>query len=119
MGTPHDRWREMHQSFLPETIGRMRFAPEAGMNSMSSNAASASSLNPSTEANHWLVARKIVGFFVRQSYGYLCPYDSCKIKPSFERSNSMHLGVAVAEHVQTFQSLAGFVGEVAAVIHRR
>ena len=70
MGTPHDRCLEMHQSFLPETIGRMRLEPEAGINSMSSRAVKASSLNPSTLANHWLVARKIVGFFVRQSYGY-------------------------------------------------
>lgn len=33
---------------------------------------------PSTEANHWLVARKMVGFLVRQSYGYLCSYASSR-----------------------------------------
>lgn len=33
-------------------------------------------LKPSTDANHWEVARKMVGFLVRQSYGYLCSYSS-------------------------------------------
>ncbi len=61
----------MHQSFCPDAMWGMRFDPDAGINSIPSNAARASSLKPATEANHWLVARKIVGFFVRQSYGYL------------------------------------------------
>ena len=61
----------MHQSLRPLTIGRIRLAPDAGTNSILSSSASASSRNPSTDANHCSVARKIVGFFVRQSYGYL------------------------------------------------
>lgn len=46
-----------------------------------SMASSAVSLNWSTDANHWSVARKIVGFFVRQSYGYLCWYASLARRP--------------------------------------
>ena len=61
------------ESYLPPAMGVMRLAPEAGMKLIFSNSLSASSRNPATEANHCEVARKIVGFFVRQSYGYLCP----------------------------------------------
>ena len=80
----------MHQSFRPLTMGRMRFAPEAGMKVTSSSASRASSRNPSTLANHCAVARKIVGFFVRQSYGYLCPYASSSKSAPEARSASTH-----------------------------
>jgi hypothetical protein len=45
----------------------MRFCPTAGTQLTPAMAPSASPLNPSTEANHWEVARKMVGFLVRQS----------------------------------------------------
>ena len=90
IGTPHERCREMHQSERPLTIGRMRFEPDSGMNSTESNAFNASSLNPSTEQNHCSVARKIVGFFVRQSYGYLCSYASLFNKALAAVNCSMH-----------------------------
>ena len=90
IGTPQERWREMHQSERPETMGRMRFEPDSGMNFTESNAFNASSLKPSTEQNHCSVARKIVGFFVRQSYGYLCLYGS-RFNKAFAACNcSMH-----------------------------
>jgi hypothetical protein len=50
----------------------MRFWPAAGSHATAAMASSAAARKPSTLANHWSVARKIVGFFVRQSYGYLC-----------------------------------------------
>ncbi len=49
----------------------IRFSPIGGIHFVFLIAARASSRKPSTDANHWEVARKIVGFFVRQSYGYL------------------------------------------------
>ena len=90
IGTPHERCREMHQSERPLTIGRIRFEPDSGMNLTESNAFNASSLNPSTEQNHCSVARKIVGFFVRQSYGYLCSYASLFNKALAAVNCSMH-----------------------------
>ena len=78
MGTPQVRCREMHHSLRPEVKAVMRFFPPLGTHSTPSIASSASPLKASTLANHWSVARKMVGFFVRQSYGYLCSYDSSR-----------------------------------------
>ena len=43
MGTPQARWREITQSGLDSTMPRSRLRPEAGTNSVSSMAASATS----------------------------------------------------------------------------
>ena len=43
MGTPQARWREITQSGLDSTMPRSRFCPEAGTNSVSSMACSATS----------------------------------------------------------------------------
>ena len=45
----------------------MRFFPNSGIHFTLSMAAMASSRKLSTLANHWSVARKMVGFLVRQS----------------------------------------------------
>ena len=57
----------MHQSARPETMDAMRAAPDAGTQETAAAAASASSRNPATDTNHCSVARKMVGFLVRQS----------------------------------------------------
>ena len=57
----------MHQSPRSLTIASMRLRPLAGSHSTAAIASSAAARKPSTEANHCSVARKIVGFLVRQS----------------------------------------------------
>src|SRR5690349_12837215 len=56
MGTPHLRWREMHQSLRPSVMAVMRLKPDAGCHSTPLMASKAAARNPSTLANHWLVA---------------------------------------------------------------
>ena len=48
-------------------MASMRLRPLAGSHSTAAIASRAWARNPSTEANHCSVARKMVGFFVRQS----------------------------------------------------
>ena len=71
MGTPHSRWREMHQSGRPATMLRMRSSPQAGNHFTSAIAVSARSRRPSRSRpmNHWKVARKMIGFLQRQQTG--------------------------------------------------
>ena len=57
----------MHQSPRSRTIASIRLRPLSGIQVTAAIAARASSRKPSTEANHCSVARKIVGFLVRQS----------------------------------------------------
>ena len=70
----------MHQSDRDCVIAVIRFSPIGGIHFVFLIAARASSRKPSTDANHCEVARKIVGFFVRQSYGYLCSYASSMMR---------------------------------------
>ena len=72
MGTPHERWREMHQSGRSATMAPMRLDAHAGIHSTSfSIAAVAASRRPvlSMDTNHWLVARKMTGSWQRQQCG--------------------------------------------------
>ena len=69
MGRPHRRWREMHQSARSRIMLFMRSMPQPGTQRTSSQAAQASSLNASTEQNHWGVARKMMGCLQRQQWG--------------------------------------------------
>ena len=71
MGTPHSRWREMHQSGRVAIMLRMRSWPQAGYHSTSSTAFSACPRKPfsSRAMNHCSVARKMIGFLQRQQTG--------------------------------------------------
>ena len=69
MGTPHLRWREMHQSRRSRTMPLMRSSPHSGIHSTLSMALMASSLMASTEQNHWSVARNMTGSLQRQQWG--------------------------------------------------
>ena len=72
MGTPHERWREMHQSGRSATMLPMRFFAHAGIHSTSpSMAFSALSRREflSMDTNHWSVARKMTGSWQRQQCG--------------------------------------------------
>ena len=72
MGTPHERWREMHQSGRSATMDPIRFEAHAGIHSTSfSMALSAFSrrLFLSMDTNHWSVARKMTGSWQRQQCG--------------------------------------------------
>jgi hypothetical protein len=66
MGTPQVRWREIHQSARSPTIGVIRFSPGRGSTHVSDGLQGLIP-EPATEANHCSVARKMVGFLVRQS----------------------------------------------------
>ena len=57
MGTPHTRWREMHQSLRSVIMDTMRSLPQAGCQEMASQDFTAASLMASTEQNHCSVAR--------------------------------------------------------------
>ena len=57
MGTPHLRWREMHQSLRSEIMAVMRSLPQAGCQAMWSQLFTAAALMASTEQNHCSVAR--------------------------------------------------------------
>ena len=81
IGSPHERWREMHQSGRDSSMPRRRLRPHSGVKPTSS--ATASSARPrsvfpsrfigrSTPTNHCSVARKMTGVFERQSCGYEC-----------------------------------------------
>lgn len=60
-----------NKNFKPNTWGGTHFTwPIASI---------AACRNPSTDANHCSVALNIVGFFVRQSYGYLCSKSEKKM----------------------------------------
>ena len=71
IGTPHDRWRLMHQSGRSETIASIRVWPHAGSQRTSSIAFKVRPRRSlwSTEMNHCSVARKITGFLHRQQCG--------------------------------------------------
>src|SRR2546421_3843632 len=81
IGTPHTRWREMHQSGRLATMLYIRSWPHDGIHftswSMASSAAWRSVLPlmtglPSSAMNHCDVARKITGLWHRQQCGYWC-----------------------------------------------
>src|SRR5271170_5184218 len=76
MGTPQALWRDMHHSLLFATKLVSRVFPVAGRKSTASRDSSAPFLILLTSANHCAVARIKTGFFVLQSYGYLCVYFS-------------------------------------------
>ena len=57
MGTPHTRWRLMHQSLRSVIMPVMRSLPQSGFHWMPSQAFTAASLMASTEQNHCSVAR--------------------------------------------------------------
>ncbi len=72
IGTPHERWREMHQSGRSATIEPMRFEAHSGIHVTSfSMTRMVFSRRPvlSIETNHWSVARKITGLWQRQQWG--------------------------------------------------
>ena len=80
MGTPHTRWREMHQSGRVWIMFDMRSSPHAGSHftfliSSSVRVRSVSFLpappgiGVSIEMNHCSVARKITGLWQRQQCG--------------------------------------------------
>ena len=61
IGTPHARWREMHQSGLVVNMPVMRSRPHSGIQRTASASETAFARNPSMEMNHWGVARKMTG----------------------------------------------------------
>jgi len=71
IGTPQERWREMHQSGRWAIMPAMRSRPHAGIQRTRSICSSAASRSPpsSIEMNHWLVARKMTGCLQRQQCG--------------------------------------------------
>ena len=71
MGTPHTRWREMHQSGRVATMLEMRSSPQAGIHFTCLIASSACSRKSfrSMPMNHCSVARKMVGLWQRQQCG--------------------------------------------------
>ena len=71
IGTPQERWREMHQSGRWAIIPAMRSRPHEGIQRTRSICSRAAVRSPpcSIEMNHWLVARKITGCLQRQQCG--------------------------------------------------
>ena len=72
MGTPHERWRDMHQSGRSATMDEMRLRAHSGIHCTSlSMAMSASSRREfaSIDTNHWSVALKMTGSWQRQQCG--------------------------------------------------
>jgi hypothetical protein len=59
----------MHQSLRSRIMEIMRSLPQAGFHLTFSQAATALSLNDSTEQNHCGVARKMMGLLQRQQCG--------------------------------------------------
>src|ERR1700727_1843396 len=78
IGTPHIRWREMHQSGRVAIILLIRSSPHAGIHFtfLISSSERWSSVESSTfesmEMNYCSVARKITGLWQRQKCGYEC-----------------------------------------------
>src|SRR5512137_618926 len=74
MGTPQERWREMHQSGRPATMPSIRSLPHSGIQQTRAMAWRAFSRRPSLsmEMNHCSVARNMTGFLQRQQWGYEC-----------------------------------------------
>src|SRR5207249_11151696 len=81
MGTPHTRWREMHQSGRVSTMLEMRSSPHAGSHLIFLISSSARVRNVpagivpldmgvSIEMNHCSVARKITGLCQRHQCRY-------------------------------------------------
>src|SRR6185437_3483566 len=101
MGTPHTRWREMHQSGRVSTILEMRSSPHGGSHFTFLISSSERVRNVplpigvSMEMNHCSVARKITGLWQRQQWGYECStFSSCSRAPR-DFSNSMMAGFAL------------------------
>ena len=71
IGTPHARWRLMHQSGRSPTMPPMRLIDQPGIHSTRSISRIAASRRcvASIETNHWSVARKITGCLQRQQCG--------------------------------------------------
>jgi hypothetical protein len=61
IGTPHARWREMHQSGRLTNIIVIRSRPHSGIHWTRLHSATAVSRNGSRLMNHCGVARKITG----------------------------------------------------------
>src|SRR5512134_1802253 len=71
IGTPHDLWREMHQSGRLAIIPSIRSWPQEGIHRTFRISESAFARRPvlSIEMNHCLVARKMTGCLHRQQCG--------------------------------------------------
>ena len=71
IGTPHTRWREMHQSGRVAIMLDMRSSPQAGIHFTSLIALSVRARRSlrSMPTNHCSVARKIVELWQRQQCG--------------------------------------------------
>ena len=67
MGTPHALCREMHQSVRSLIMLIILVSPHVGTQWTFLTSANKLSRIGSIEQNHWGVARKMSGFFVRQS----------------------------------------------------
>src|SRR6202451_1317261 len=102
MGTPHTRWREMHQSGRVAIMFDKRSSPHAGSHFpflMSSIVRERSvpppSMGVSMEMNHCSVARKMTGLWQRQQWGSECSnVPAWSNAPRF-RSSSMMIGFAL------------------------
>src|SRR5689334_3485905 len=100
MGTPHTRWREMHQSGRVSIMFESRSSPHDGSHFTFLISASVRVRNVSflpdppgigvsIEMNHCSVARKITGLWQRQQCGYECSvFSVCSSAPRL-RTRSM------------------------------
>ena len=61
IGTPHARWREMHQSGRATNMPVIRSRPHSGIHRTALASDTAAARMPSMLMNHWGVARKITG----------------------------------------------------------
>jgi hypothetical protein len=97
MGTPHSRWREMHQSGRVAIMLPMRSSPQAGYQRtflIASSVRSRSRPSPSRAMNHCSVARKMIGFLHRQQIGYEWASFPAWTSTPFSRMNSTIAGFA-------------------------
>src|ERR1700733_2977106 len=102
MGTPHTRWREMHQSGRDAIMFDRRSSPQAGshftflMSSMvRERSVPPPSMGVSMEMNHCSVARKMTGLWQRQQCGYECSNVPAWSNAPLFRNSSMMIGFAL------------------------
>ena len=131
IGTPHARWREMHQSGRFVTMLKIRSRPQrrdplhlmvdgvprrlAQRPRLPSSPAMTAS--PSSRTNHCEVARKITGLWQRQQCGYWCSNVSAVPEPAALVQRLLDVRVGV-EHALAAEQLDG-VEEVPARTDRR
>src|SRR6516225_8778263 len=100
MGTPHTRWREMHQSGRVWIMFERRSSPQPGSHFTFLISSSVrvrrvsflpapAGIGVSIEMNHCSVARKITGLWQRQQCGYECSVFSVCNKAPRLRTRSM------------------------------